>query len=175
MFGHALVYYQTPDWFRSLAILVNGRAAVVIFFVLSGYVLTRSLRRSLIDRDTVLRFYVQRLFRIYPAIWAARALGLFYIVFLHWQIPVEHLGCLISSQFTTDRYDAVHIIASLAGMTTFVIPQLWSIFVELVASLAIPGIAFVTLYKRRWLPGLFGLALLVSLSYPETYYHVSMY
>ena len=41
MIGHALVYYETPDWFRDIALLANGRAAVVIFFVLSGYVLTR--------------------------------------------------------------------------------------------------------------------------------------
>jgi peptidoglycan/LPS O-acetylase OafA/YrhL len=175
MFGHALIYYDTPSWFHDLAILANGRAAVVIFFVLSGYVLTRSLRRSLIDRDTVLRFYVQRLFRIYPAIWAASALGLFYIFFLHWQIPEQHLGGLITSQFRTDRFDALHIIASLAAMTTFIIPQLWSIFVELVASLAIPGIAYVVLYRRRWLPGLLALAVLMSFIIPNTYYHVTMY
>src|SRR5262245_42816924 len=112
MVGHALIYYDTAAWFHQLSLLANGRGAVVIFFVLSGYVLTRSLRSSLFDRDSVLRFYVQRFFRIYPAIWVASSLGLFYIFFLHWQIPIEHPGPLISGQFREDRFDALHIVAS---------------------------------------------------------------
>jgi peptidoglycan/LPS O-acetylase OafA/YrhL len=172
MVGHVLVYYKTPDWFLPFAVIFNGRAAVVIFFVLSGYVLTLSLRTALFDRESVLRFYVQRLFRIYPAVWAASSLSLFYIFTLHWQIPVA--GADIRT-FRADRFDTLHIVASLAGMTTFILPQLWTIFVELVASAAIPGIAFIVQYRRGWYPYLLGASLLVSFTIPNTYYHVTMY
>lgn len=175
MVGHAMVYYDTPMWFHRLAILSNGRAAVVIFFVLSGYVLTRSLSKSAFDRAAVLRFYVQRLFRIYPAVWVASAMGLGYLFLLHWQIPVQHEGDLIRSQFRTDRFDTLHIVASIAGMTTFILPQLWTIFVELVASIALPGIAFIALRRPGWFPVLVGAAFSVSVLFPNTYYHTTMY
>src|ERR1700736_6060141 len=40
LFGHVIGYYAIPDWLIFLGKLSNGRAAVVVFFVLSGYVLT---------------------------------------------------------------------------------------------------------------------------------------
>ena len=66
LFGHVIGYYTIPDWLVILGKFSNGRAAVVVFFVLSGYVLTRSLRSSNFDLGAVTRFYVQRWFRIYP-------------------------------------------------------------------------------------------------------------
>ena len=111
---------------------------MVVFFVLSGYVLTRGLQRTSFDQDAILRFYLQRLFRIYPALWTASGLGLVYIFALHWQILVPHEGAMIRSEFRADRFDALHIIASLAGMTTFILPQLWTIFVELMGRLLCP-------------------------------------
>ena len=142
MIGHALVYYRTPTWFSDIAVLPNGRAAVVVFFVLSGFVLTRSLQDSAFDRPAVVQFYVQRLFRIYPAMLVASVVGLGYIVFLNWQFPVPDPGELILLAYRPDRYDFLHIAASFAGMTTFVLPQLWTIFVEMVASVAMPAFAF---------------------------------
>lgn len=175
MIGHVLVYYQIPNWFNAVAMLFNGRGAVVIFFVLSGYVLTLSLRRSVFDHEAVLRFYVQRFFRIYPAIWVASSLGLFYIFVLHWQVPVPDLGALVRDAFRVDRFDTLHIVASLAGMTTFILPPLWTIFIEIVASIAMPGIAFVVLHRSHWYPWLLGMTLLISVVIPNTYYHTTMY
>ena len=43
--GHALTYYYATSSYGSM--VLNGRGAVVVFFVLSGYVLTRSLRPTL--------------------------------------------------------------------------------------------------------------------------------
>ena len=89
MIGHSLISYEVPTWFFQFSTLANGRAAVVLFFVLSGYVLTRSLQKDRFDRDTVLRFYIQRIFRLYPALWVASALGLAYLFVLHWRIPAD--------------------------------------------------------------------------------------
>lgn len=175
LIGHALIYYETPSWFETLAHTFNGRTAVVVFFVLSGYVLTRSLQNSRFDRDSVFTFYVQRIFRIYPAIWTSSALGLAYLFWLHWQIPVEHTSGLVRSQFREDRFDLLHITASLAGMTTFILPQLWTIFVEIIASIALPAIAFITLHRRPWYFKMLAIAILISITIPNTYYHVTMY
>ena len=175
MIGHALVFYAVPSWFRTIALLFNGRAAVVVFFVLSGYVLTRSLRVAAFDQETVVRFYVQRVFRIYPAMLAASVLGIWYIYAMHWQIPVAQEGALLLGDFRADRYDALHIVASFAGMTTFILPQLWTIFIEIVASIAMPGIAFVALRRRPWLPVLLLAGVALSFTVEQSYYHITIY
>ncbi len=175
MIGHCLISYGPSSLLMGLSGLFNGRAAVVVFFVLSGYVLTRSLQKGRLDRDAILRFYVRRGFRLYPAIWVASAFGLAYLFALHWQIPPDRAGPVILHAFRPDRFDALHIVASFAGMTTFIIPQLWTIVIEIVASIAMPAIAFVVLYRRQWFACTLGLALLVSFMLPNTYYHVTLY
>jgi peptidoglycan/LPS O-acetylase OafA/YrhL len=175
MIGHCLISYGPSALLIGLSELLNGRAAVAVFFVLSGYVLTCSLQRGRFDRDAILGFYVRRGFRLYPAIWVASAFGLAYLFALHWQIPPDRAGPLIQQSFRADRFDTLHIVTSIAGMTTFIIPQLWTIFIEIVASIAMPGIAFVALYRRHWFPCVLGVALLASLTIPNTYYHVTLY
>ena len=175
MISHCLDGYGPSPLLSQISSLFNGRAAVVVFFVLSGYVLTCSLQKGHFARDAVLRFYVRRVFRLYPAIWAASALGLAYLFALHWQIPPDRPSPMMQHVFRSDRFDTLHIVASIAGMTTFIIPQLWTIFVEIVASAAMPCIAFVALYRRQWFACTFGLALLVSFTIPNTYYHVTLY
>ena len=46
-----------------------GRAAVLLFFVISGYVVARSVRSA--PSHHVARFAIRRLFRLYPMYWAA--------------------------------------------------------------------------------------------------------
>ena len=168
MIGHCLISYGPSALLIGLSEVLNGQAAVAVFFVLSGYVLTCSLQRGRFDRDAVLGFYVRRGFRLYPAIWVASAFGLAYLFALHWQIPPDRAGPLIEQSFRPDRFDTLHIVASIAGMTTFIIPQLWTIFVEIVASAATPCIAFVALYRRQWFACTLGLALLMSFTIPNT-------
>jgi len=68
--GHSVAVFLSsePQWWLTKT-LFNGRAAVTIFFVLSGFVLGLSLRRS---RDSFVPGYIQfvlrRGFRIYPAL-----------------------------------------------------------------------------------------------------------
>src|SRR5579871_4515312 len=88
---HCTSYYLTPAWFtRAQYALANGQGAVVVFFVLSGFVLTNMLSREPITVQSTFVFYLRRLFRIYPALWAASLLALAYVAFLHWRIPVSN-------------------------------------------------------------------------------------
>jgi peptidoglycan/LPS O-acetylase OafA/YrhL len=175
LFGHVIGYYAIPDWLVFLGKLSNGRAAVVVFFVLSGYVLTRSLRSSTFDLDAVVRFYLQRGFRIYPALWVASLLSLGYLVALHWNIPVDNVGPNFASLFRVDRYDLLNITASFAGMQAYLLPQAWSIFNEIVASIAMPGIAFVALRHPRWMPLMLIIATGVSFAVEWSPYEIALY
>ncbi len=149
MIGHCLIYYDIPPLFSSIALFFNGRSAVVVFFVLSGYVLTRSWRDTPFNRANILRFYMQRAFRIYPAVWAASAFGLLYLVFLHWQIPVADTSAFFKDRFRADRFNMLFIVLSFAGIGSFILPQLWSICIEIIASFALPGIAFMVMHRSR--------------------------
>ncbi|WP_175975590.1 acyltransferase [Burkholderia sp. BCC1047] len=60
---------------KILLSLFNGHSAVIIFFVLSGFVLTESMRKmeGWSGADVVRVFVVRRIFRIYPAIFGCMA------------------------------------------------------------------------------------------------------
>lgn len=81
---HCSYLYQTPVPFRLVMdILFNAHAAIVLFFVLSGYVLSASMLRRPVDTQSVVAFYVRRLFRIYPAVFVVSLLALILI----WLLP----------------------------------------------------------------------------------------
>jgi peptidoglycan/LPS O-acetylase OafA/YrhL len=112
-------------------------------FVLSGFVLSLSFMAG----QKTLPFYVRRLWRIYPALWAASALALLYVTFLHRSLPEQ--SDWFRQYFHSSMFDAKHVVASFLALDLFLITPAWTIFVELVASVAMPLIAFIT--RRAWL------------------------
>jgi peptidoglycan/LPS O-acetylase OafA/YrhL len=160
MLAHSLILYRNPDWFQAFTYLFNGRGAVVLFFVLSGFVLTHSLAGRGIEQANVINFYIKRLFRLYPAIWACSLVSMVYLIFVHWRVASPDASDFFHLRFRTERYNWIFITASFAGMTAYVLPQIWSIFVELVASAFMPFIAFAA-YRRKTL---FWVSTLVALA-----------
>ena len=58
---HCCWYYTySPGTKRLLEILLNAHAAVVLFYVLSGYVLSLALLKAPMTVDSVLQFYIRR-------------------------------------------------------------------------------------------------------------------
>jgi len=118
--------------------LVNGGVAVSIFFLLSGYVLGESLRKN----DTRLtitksvRFYIKRIFRIYPIFLLQIILLSIFLLFWsyqrfpgmsHWtsywfNFPISVKEVLFNLVFRS---------TSLGGVT-------WTLKVEMIGSLFIP-------------------------------------
>lgn len=67
------VFWDIPDVYGKISkvvfALLNGETAVIIFFILSGAVLVRSLMRSTAPLTTTAwQFVIRRIFRIYPAL-----------------------------------------------------------------------------------------------------------
>ena len=174
--GHTTGYYATPSWYDQPRNLANGHAAVVLFFILSGYVLTLSLERKALNLETVAEFYWKRLFRIYPALWASSLIGLAYLVFLHYRVPVPDISPWFADRFKAGRMTPLHITASFAAMLAFVLPQIWTIFTELAASVLMPFLGFMVFRRRKLFWAAAAVALLVSLGVGErTYYAVGVY
>jgi peptidoglycan/LPS O-acetylase OafA/YrhL len=174
--SHCCTYYVVPGWFTLTRMsLANGEASVVVFFVLSGFVLTNQLSRETVDLRSAAVFYVRRLFRIYPALWAASLVALFYVAFIHWRIPVADTSAWFQDRFKAERFTPLGIAASMAGVLAFLLPPVWTIFAELMGSLLMPLIVSSATRVATFL----GLGtILAALSFtlgPHTYYGVFVY
>jgi len=106
-----------------LSILGNGHGAVIFFFVLSGFVLTLMLQRLPQEiSQSGRRFFISRMFRIYPAIGAT--LVLFTAVFLLTGQSIAPAG-----QFTP-----VNIILNALLLRANIDGVMWSLQTEMLAA-----------------------------------------
>ena len=110
-------------WFDGLALkavsaVSNGFGAVVTFFVLSGFVLARSLDGN---PDPV-RFFRNRVFRLFPAAMAVVAL----LTALHWKF-----GLFIGYEA---GFDPLDVILNLLMIRSDINGVMWSLTVECVAT-----------------------------------------
>lgn len=161
MVHHSLRLIADADvaWLISEKIL-NAHAAVVIFFVLSGYVLTLSLLRRDFSANTILQFLAKRAFRIYPALWIGIMLGVSYLLTFS-NPPKPYFTEWGNSLYQPTSVGPSTIVGSLLGLRTELLPPLWTIKVELAASIALlPGVVFVLNRQRNLF---FPVLLLVSM------------
>ena len=110
--------------------LTNGYGAVVAFFVISGFVLARSLDRNFSAR----RFFRGRIFRLFPA--AATAIALFAALF-------HAFGFVV---YRDASYTPLNILANMAMLHTDIDVVMWSMKAELAATPLI--FVCVWLYRR---------------------------
>ena len=150
----------TNDWLDALAshlisACANGTGAVVTFFVLSGFVLARSLDNN---SDSV-RFLRNRLFRLFPAAAASVAL----LSVLYWKF-----GFFVGFRAS---FDPANVILNMLMMRSDINVVMWSMTVECVATPLIL-LSVWTLQKHRE-PQLWGLMIvLIGLSSVGPYVHL---
>jgi peptidoglycan/LPS O-acetylase OafA/YrhL len=168
LFYHCILYYSYSDRLRhGLEHVLNAHAAVVSFYVLSGFVLSRSLSKSPMTFRTISGFYVRRLFRIYPALIAACCLGLAYIVLLHGHpLPAMVSGWWAHTYRDTNA-TKVQIIAAFLGIGSILPLNIWSVFVELIGSLLMPVIVFIRARGRLPVALLIAALAVISFCYGE--------
>lgn len=135
---HCLFYFAMPlSFYPAAETLLNAHAAVVAFFVLSGYVLTVSLTRTSLSQIDAARFLLRRGFRIYPAVWFSCAVSLAFLVVLDHEIAVPGQSTWAAKYFTAAGGGTANLLLSLSGYGVYLVPPLWSITVELVGSLLV--------------------------------------
>ncbi|MGY3508919.1 acyltransferase family protein [Bradyrhizobium lupini] len=121
-----------------LEAVLNAHAAVVIFFVLSGYVLTRSLCARDLTIKRLLAFYVRRAFRIFPALWGASILALV-VVSMFLDVDFGPFSTAFArASYNKDYLSVTAVLLSFAGLSVFLVPPIWTIRIELLGSLVIP-------------------------------------
>ena len=136
---HVGAYYArnapSAGWFDAMAVkfliaVSNGYGAVIAFFVLSGFVLARSLDRN---ADPA-RFFYQRLFRLFPPVVAT--IGLFTALFYGFGLRV----------YGGASYEPLNVVLNMIIVHTDIDRVMWSMKIECVATPLI--LASVWLYKR---------------------------
>jgi peptidoglycan/LPS O-acetylase OafA/YrhL len=127
-------------------ILFNGNAAVTLFFVLSGYVLGLSLRRG---TGTLLQqfclFLWHRVFRIYPAYFITTL-----AFWIYWQwYPFGEGGSGPCSFYASLQLSHLRQIKNFLFLDQSINPVTWSLKVEMIGSIALPLLHFLS-RKLRW-------------------------
>jgi exopolysaccharide production protein ExoZ len=153
----ALPTYGWFDGFVSqlFSAFSNGTGAVVTFFVLSGFVLARSLDSN---PDPV-RFFRNRLFRLFPAAMAVVAL----LTVLHWRF-----GIFVGYEAS---FDPLNVILNLLMIRSDINGVMWSMTVECAATPLI--LLSVWSFRKHGESLLWGvIAVLFGLSFWGPYVHL---
>lgn len=164
LFPYASQEYPLQTAVQTLMhILSPGKSALIVFFIISGYVLSLSLDRAELTAKSVFTFYRRRIFRIFPAhiLWIFVALGLFALFHTPVQIP-QASGWF--NEMYTGEMSVLHVIANLALIITSINPGEWTLTVELIVYLLYPILYFLN-RKSGKIGNAFLLLFLVSLSF----------
>lgn len=151
--GQNLMPYFSSTAERLYMGICNGKGSVVAFFIISGFVLARSLDRRIRTSDQwAAQYFTARAFRLYPA--AVAVVGLF--VVLHYQF-----GMTI---YYSAGFDPLNVLLNMLMLRTDIDRVMWSMKVELVAT---PLIPLAVIMFHRWGPRalLITIAVLLALSF----------
>jgi len=164
-FAHSLAIYciensnvlwSKPIWDHSFSAgflmfvdsVFNPFAAVVLFFILSGYVLTQSLggEKSLNGKN-IASFYIRRCFRILPMMWAA-------LIFTYALSKINHTAppnqaALFYVAIFEHKFHFTAFLRNFFLLGFQVSPVMWTMRVELLGSLLMPAIVYVLLHGTR--------------------------
>jgi peptidoglycan/LPS O-acetylase OafA/YrhL len=160
---------------RSIFVVTNGEMAVVFFFLLSGFVLSRSLEKSGISLTSIVSFYVKRFFRIYPVFFVVIVVTMFILrgdIFLrNFPYTSEWFNSLVNCTFSLKE-----LISNLLFRSVSLSSVSWTLKVEVWVSLLFPFLFLLSTRISRFLNIAVLIALMVGAYYiPHPDYIPYMY
>ncbi len=154
---------------------LDGKGGVVLFFVLSGYVLTKSLAFRPISWEEWRHFVIKRVFRLFPLFWVALVLASVVLTWIkaHGGLPAAGDSLAFLSQEGQDwRQWLLHIPLVVPGMQAdFVLPTVWSLMTEAKVSLLVfPFLGWAILRLPWW--GAAGMTAMLALGSDFFFNHI---
>lgn len=158
--GHALIWLSMGDplkWTAAerhqygwqaavghvLITIFNGNAAVDVFFVLSGFVLTKSLLNGGTTAGRYWAYAARRVFRILPAFWFSLFVVGLYLAFAYPGHAVMQGASSWFNQWYERPLDTQTMIDNLTFVSPWLNPNAWTLKVEIVLSLALPFVVWI--------------------------------
>jgi len=138
---HTAICYPpaNPTALALVNILCNSHAAVVVFFVLSGFVLALSLNKAPLSTSSLISFYIKRVFRILPLLIVVTLATLLYTRLpLSAQTPTPQNTFLMGLMPHGLTVSHATFLKCLLGMASFYVPQNWTLMVELIIAILFP-------------------------------------
>ena len=162
-----------------LGILFNGNAAVMFFFVLSGFVLSLPYVNG--NRPMILTaFYIKRIFRIYPAFIIAIVISLLLKQFLFDGAGMANLPLYVNRwNWEWNQLNIKQLIHTLLLIgpdfrTDLIDPSIWSLVIELKMCVILPF--FIVIASRNSLSlNLFFLLVIFYLTNNHTAWAISIF
>lgn len=141
---HATACYPDPSGTSfELEVLFNSHAAVVVFFVLSGFVLSASLERRSASFAVFAAFYTKRLFRIVPLLIVMTVLGALFMISRFSAGDIPGTASIFSGNMRHGSLKAVDLVLGFAALNSHYVPQNWTILVELLIAPIFPVLFFI--------------------------------
>ncbi|MFT5101290.1 MAG: peptidoglycan/LPS O-acetylase OafA/YrhL [Lysobacterales bacterium] len=147
---------------RFLLLFLNGGAAVVVFFVLSGYVLGLSLDKHRITIKQTFGFYVKRIFRLYPA-HIVVLIGIVNLLIGFFNYQEFEAASAWYTLWYESAVGGEQVVKNLTLMAVDLNHIAWSLQVELAGSLFLPFAYLIARRANFWV-NILMLAALVALS-----------
>jgi peptidoglycan/LPS O-acetylase OafA/YrhL len=142
------IYVLPPRARIAIDAVCNAHACIVVFFVLSGYVLTGSLVRRGLSWPSVRAFYVGRLFRLFPALWVASTVSALFL-FLYPRLTIHPALSFWFYLFLHPFPSLKQLILAALAIDTSLIMPVWTIFIELMGSALMPILVSIALARAR--------------------------
>ena len=147
---HFFVIFEVnvPTWMTGW--VFDAKAAVTLFFVLSGYVLALSVEREAVSIRGYVNFGIRRVLRLYPMHLAATALSLVILIWIKsaggftrpLQMPVEFLDAV---GFESGQWLRQLTLIWPGMKSDFANPPVWTLMTEAKISLVFPLMAWALL------------------------------
>lgn len=157
---------------QALLFIFNGGAAVVLFFIISGFVLGLSLDRGVGDWfHKYGGFVLRRFLRIYPGLIVSLLFAWAGTVLLIQAVDAD-AGSYWYSRIFRETFTAVDLLDNCTLVSAEMNPVIWTIKVEVIAALLLPFMHSISRWNRGLLDAavLFGL---MTLSYQSEYQETS--
>lgn len=134
--------------------IFDSKAAVMLFFVLSGYVLALSLGGKAPSFATYVKFGVRRVCRLYPVYWAALllAFGVLWVVQRNGAGQVTGLPAwfLDGTGMQFKQWVLQTTLVAPGMKSDFALPTVWTLMTEAKVSMVFPLLAWGILRGRDW-------------------------
>jgi peptidoglycan/LPS O-acetylase OafA/YrhL len=147
---HCSFYYDYHAPLRNaLEIIINAHAAVVAFFVLSGFVLGMSVLREGFSWQKTLNYLIRRAFRIYPALWVGCGLAIVYMLGMYPPPADPLVSEWWRNNLPTEQIGIIGAIKALSGFGRALPLPIWTITIELAGSVLIPVFLLALRFSHR--------------------------